>query len=172
MTFWPKGLNAGLHRIERLWHQEGLPARPRRRGLPKYPEQRLVASPNLLDGTFEASAPNQKWIADFTHIWTARAGCIKRPSSICSLVASSVGRADRALAFGVPKVGSAPIVLKKSQLGQFRRSRWIRTELGSRRQRLLSQNLRGPFATPVLAAIHFGERQVSPAALTFSTLSA
>jgi putative transposase len=28
-------------------------------------------SDNLLDRAFEASAPNQKWIADFTYIWTA-----------------------------------------------------------------------------------------------------
>ena len=31
-----------------------------------------MASPNLLDRDFEASAPNQKWIADFTYIWTAQ----------------------------------------------------------------------------------------------------
>ncbi len=28
-------------------------------------------SDNILDRAFEASAPNQKWIADFTYIWTA-----------------------------------------------------------------------------------------------------
>jgi len=28
-------------------------------------------SDNLLDRVFEALAPNQKWIVDFTHIWTA-----------------------------------------------------------------------------------------------------
>jgi putative transposase len=28
-------------------------------------------SENLLDRTFQASAPNQKWLADFTHIRTA-----------------------------------------------------------------------------------------------------
>ena len=26
---------------------------------------------NVLDRTFEASAPNRKWIADFTYVWTA-----------------------------------------------------------------------------------------------------
>lgn len=26
---------------------------------------------NMLDRSFEASAPNRKWIADFTCIWTA-----------------------------------------------------------------------------------------------------
>ena len=66
-----EGLDAGLHRIERLMRQHGLRARPRRRGLPKDAGQRHVASPNILDRAFEASAPNQKWIADFTYIWTA-----------------------------------------------------------------------------------------------------
>ena len=28
-------------------------------------------SQNILDRAFEASAPNQKWVADFTYIWTA-----------------------------------------------------------------------------------------------------
>jgi putative transposase len=66
-----EGLDTGLHRIERLMHQHGLRARPRRRGLPKDAGQRHATSPNILDRAFEASAPNQKWIADFTYIWTA-----------------------------------------------------------------------------------------------------
>jgi len=28
-------------------------------------------APNVLDRTFEAPAPNRKWIADFTYVWTA-----------------------------------------------------------------------------------------------------
>lgn len=28
-------------------------------------------APNILDRRFQASAPNQKWAADFTYIWTA-----------------------------------------------------------------------------------------------------
>ena len=28
-------------------------------------------APNLLDRDFEAAAPNRKWIADFTYLWTA-----------------------------------------------------------------------------------------------------
>jgi putative transposase len=66
-----EGLSCGLHRIERLMRQNGLRARPRRRGLPKDTGERAAASPNLLDRAFEAPAPNQKWIADFTCIWTA-----------------------------------------------------------------------------------------------------
>ncbi len=30
-----------------------------------------LVSHNILDRAFEASAPNQKWVADFTYIWTA-----------------------------------------------------------------------------------------------------
>jgi putative transposase len=68
-----EGLSCGLHRIERLMRESGLRARPRRRGLPKDAGERLVAavSHNILDRAFEASAPNQKWVADFTYIWTA-----------------------------------------------------------------------------------------------------
>jgi putative transposase len=67
-----EGLDAGLHRIERLMRQQGLRARPRRRGLPKDASHRHAVSPNILDRVFQASAPNQKWIADFTYIWTAQ----------------------------------------------------------------------------------------------------
>jgi len=49
-----------------------LRARPRRRGLPKDDGQRpAVVAPNVLDRQFAAQAPNQKWIADFTYIYTA-----------------------------------------------------------------------------------------------------
>lgn len=66
-----EGLSCGLHRIERLMRENGLRVRPRRRGLPKDTGERAAVSENLLDRAFEASAPNQKWIADFTYIWTA-----------------------------------------------------------------------------------------------------
>src|SRR5690606_14672224 len=65
------GCSCGRHRIERLTRENGLRARPRRRGLPKDTGGRAAVSDNLLDRAFEASAPNQKWIADFTYIWTA-----------------------------------------------------------------------------------------------------
>lgn len=66
-----EGLSCGLHRVERIMREHGLRARPRRRGLPKDVGVRAAASDNLLDRAFEASAPNQKWVADFTYIWTA-----------------------------------------------------------------------------------------------------
>ena len=62
----------GLHRIERLMKHQGLRARPRRRGLPQDRGDRMSSvAPNVLDRQFTASAPNQKWVADFTYIWTA-----------------------------------------------------------------------------------------------------
>ena len=67
------GASCGLHRIERLMRQQGLRARPRRRRLPTDPGERRTnaVAPNVLDRAFEAPAPNRKWIADFTYIWTA-----------------------------------------------------------------------------------------------------
>jgi putative transposase len=67
------GVACGLHRIERLMRLHGLRARPRRRRLPPDPGERQAAAvaPNMLGRSFEAPAPNRKWIADFTCIWTA-----------------------------------------------------------------------------------------------------
>ena len=68
-----EGVRCGLHRIERLMRQQALKARPRRRRLPPDLGERQVAAvaPNVLDRSFEAPAPNRKWIADFTYVWTA-----------------------------------------------------------------------------------------------------
>lgn len=66
-----EGLSCGLHRVERLMRENGLRARQRRRGLPKDTGERAVVSDDLLDRRFEAAAANQKWVADFTYIWTA-----------------------------------------------------------------------------------------------------
>jgi putative transposase len=66
-----EGISCGLHRVERIMRQNALRARPRRRGLPKDEGERATTSPNLLERRFAADAPNRKWIADFTYIWTA-----------------------------------------------------------------------------------------------------
>lgn len=66
-----EGIDCGLHRIERLMKAQALRARPRRRGLPKDDGQRSMIAPNTLDREFHAERPNQRWIADFTYIWTA-----------------------------------------------------------------------------------------------------
>jgi putative transposase len=66
------GIECGLHAIERLMRQGGLRARPRRRRLPLDLGDRPTAalSANVLDRSFEAPAPDRKWVADFTYIWT------------------------------------------------------------------------------------------------------
>ena len=66
-----EGIDCGLHRIERLMRAQALRARPRRRRLPKDDGQRSVIAPNTLDREFNAKRPNQRWIADFTYVWTA-----------------------------------------------------------------------------------------------------
>ena len=67
------GHACGLHRIERLMRIQALRARPRRRGMPVDRGARSTAAiaPNVLDREFHATAPNQKWVADFTYLWTA-----------------------------------------------------------------------------------------------------
>ena len=67
-----EGAVSGLHRVERLMREQALRARPRRRGLPSDKGTRHEAADTVLDRQFEATAPNQKWIADFTYIWTAK----------------------------------------------------------------------------------------------------
>jgi len=67
-----EGVSCGLHRIERLMHNNALKARPRRRRLPSDTGLREIhaIAPNILDRQFHAVAPNRKWIADFTCLWT------------------------------------------------------------------------------------------------------
>ena len=68
------GLSCGLHAIERLMQDNAFKARPRRRRLPvdtgTRPTTELAG--NILDRQFHARAPNTKWVADFTYIWTAQ----------------------------------------------------------------------------------------------------
>ncbi len=66
-----QGQACGLHRIERLMREQALRARPRRRGLPKDRGARSAVADNVLNRQFQADGPNQKWVADFTYIWTA-----------------------------------------------------------------------------------------------------
>jgi len=68
-----EGVSCGLHRIEKLMRLQAFRARPRRRRLPSDTGVRSTATvaPNTLDRRFEATAPNRKWGADFTYIWTA-----------------------------------------------------------------------------------------------------
>ena len=68
-----EGYRCGLHRIEQLMRQQALRARPQRRRRPSDQGERSASAvaANVLDRAFEAAAPNRKWVADFTYIWTA-----------------------------------------------------------------------------------------------------
>lgn len=77
------GHGYGLHRVERLMRREGLRARPRRRGLPADGGLRKAEAIacNVLDRQFSADAPNRKWVADFTYLWTAGGGIRRSDTS-------------------------------------------------------------------------------------------
>jgi putative transposase len=67
------GYRCGKHRVARLMAAAGLRARRRRRRLPLDGGVRAAdaVAPNLLDRQFDAPAPNQRWVADFTYVWTS-----------------------------------------------------------------------------------------------------
>jgi len=67
------GEACGLHWLERLMRRQGLRARPRRRRVPADAGTRSpsTVSPNILNRQFDGPAPNRKWVADFTYLWTA-----------------------------------------------------------------------------------------------------
>jgi putative transposase len=67
------GYRCGLHKIERLMKAQALRARPKRRAKPtdRAGRSEVTIGSNLLDRQFVADAPNKKWVADFTYIWTA-----------------------------------------------------------------------------------------------------
>jgi putative transposase len=67
------GLRCGKHRVARLMAAAGLQARRRRRRSPTDTGVRVAnaIAPNVLERQFEAAGPNQRWVADFTYIWTS-----------------------------------------------------------------------------------------------------
>jgi putative transposase len=66
------GERCGTKRVARLMRAASLRARAKRRRPPidegLRPEHTLA--PNVLDRQFAAERPNQKWVADFTYLWT------------------------------------------------------------------------------------------------------
>jgi len=60
-------------RVARLMHRAGIEAlrRKKRRPVDEGVRPECAVAGNVLDRDFEASAPNQKWVADFTYIDTA-----------------------------------------------------------------------------------------------------
>ena len=73
---WPDLLDWGhdvdRERVARLVRSLQLLAQPKRRKRPVDKGRRLESAiaPNSLDREFTAAAPNQKWVADFTYVWT------------------------------------------------------------------------------------------------------
>jgi putative transposase len=67
-----EGHDAGLHRIERLMRQQGLRARPRRRGLRRTPANYMPRRPTSWIEPSRRRRTRSEWIADFTDIWTAQ----------------------------------------------------------------------------------------------------
>jgi len=65
-------VDCGRERLARLMRAANLVARPKRRRRPQdtgtRPEHQLA--PNVLNREFWAPAPNRRWVADFTYIWT------------------------------------------------------------------------------------------------------
>lgn len=65
------GERCSENRVARLMRMAGIKARHKRRRTPTdqgtRPECHIA--PNLLERQFEAEAPNQKWVADFTYLW-------------------------------------------------------------------------------------------------------
>lgn len=66
------GHRCGSRRVGRLMSLAGLEARPKRRRLPFDQGTRHEHSipPNVLDRRIDSQAPNRKWVADFTYLWT------------------------------------------------------------------------------------------------------
>jgi putative transposase len=66
------GYACGEHRVARLMRAAGLQARGKRRRMPfdVGPRPEHSIAPNLLDRQFQAAAPNQRWVADFTYVWS------------------------------------------------------------------------------------------------------
>lgn len=65
------GHAGGLHRIERLTRLNASRARLNRRGKPEDDGEQSIIAGKILNRDFQADRPNQKWQADFAHIWTA-----------------------------------------------------------------------------------------------------
>lgn len=67
------GERVGENRVARLMSRAGIEAlrRKRRRPLDEGVRPECAAAGNLLDRDFDAAAPNQKWVADFTYVNTA-----------------------------------------------------------------------------------------------------
>jgi putative transposase len=66
------GQPCSIHRAQRLMVSAGLKARRKPRRVPHDLGQRQqdAMAGNVLDRNFVATRPNQRWVADFTYLWT------------------------------------------------------------------------------------------------------
>jgi len=68
---WDQGETCSENRVARLMQKAGIRGRQRRHRNPgQIVGEAHTIAPNLLDRQFEATAPDQKWAADFTYVWT------------------------------------------------------------------------------------------------------
>lgn len=66
-----QGLRCGKNRVARLMRENGLRVVYKRRHVKTTDSQHaLPVAPNLLQRDFNAEAPNRKWLADITDVWT------------------------------------------------------------------------------------------------------
>jgi putative transposase len=67
-----RGVRCGHNRVARLMRLNGIIARRKRRYYPHTTQRQagVVPAPNRLNQEFSASAPNRKWVSDFTYIET------------------------------------------------------------------------------------------------------
>ncbi len=66
-----KGHHCGRHRVARLMRNAGLHGIPKRRFRRTTTSgHKLPMAPNRLKQDFSATAPNQRWVADITYLWT------------------------------------------------------------------------------------------------------
>ena len=65
------GETCSENRVARLMQVAGIKAHHKRRRVPGQQNATIHSiAPILLDRQFVATAPNQKWAADFTYVWT------------------------------------------------------------------------------------------------------
>ena len=67
------GVKCGRNRVARLMRLNGIIARKKRHFYPRTTQRQagVIPVPNRLNQDFSASAPNRKWVSDFTYIETA-----------------------------------------------------------------------------------------------------